>query len=40
MAVGMFVQLHCLGRSRTALLLSAVGAMLLAVLAAGGPSAI
>jgi hypothetical protein len=36
----MFVQLHLLGFSRTALLLSALGATLLAVAAAGGAATI
>jgi hypothetical protein len=36
----MFVQFHFQGFSRTALLLSAVGAMLLALLAPGGAGAV
>ena len=36
----MFVQLHFLGLSRTALILSALRATLLAIAAGGGPGAI
>jgi hypothetical protein len=36
----MFVQFHFQGFSRTALVLSAIGAMLLALAASGGPGAV
>jgi len=36
----MFVQLHLLGFSRTALIVSAMGAILLAALAGGSPVAV
>ena len=40
MLADMFVQLHFQGLSRTALLLSAAGAAVLAMIAAGGPGAV